>query len=193
MSKNKLRFQFIQNKRTLFTRMCIGEAVVDLMKKAELQQLKILDVVKRAGISRMTFYKYYPTTQAALEDYLNNIIAGYLEEAGKQENSEAYLTYEHILFALKYFDRYRKFFLTIKARGLDSLLINSVNAFVTEHIHIEDEELSRYVLYSYGGGLLNAFLMWEMNGRTESAEEVAKMIYRLYGRGTLPHQFSDTD
>lgn len=177
-----MKIQYIQNKRTLFTRMCIGEAVVDLMKKAELQQLKILDVVKKAGISRMTFYKYYPTTQAALEDYLNNIIAGYLEETGKQENGEDYLTYDHILFALKYFDRYRKFFLTVRARKLDSLLINSVNAFVTEHIHIEDETFSEYLLYSYGGGLLNAFMMWEVNGKKESAEEVAKMIYRLYGK-----------
>lgn len=155
---------------------------MELMKKAELQQLKILDVVKKAGISRMTFYKYYPTTQAALEDYLKNIIAGYLEEISKQENGADFLTYDHILFALNYFDRYRKFFLTIRARGMDSLLINSVNEFMAEHIQIDDSDLSRYVLYSYGGGLLNAFLMWEVNGKTDKAEDVARMIYSLYGR-----------
>ena len=45
-------------KRNKFTRMCIGEATVNLMKEKTFDKIKILDIVRKAGVSRMTFYKY---------------------------------------------------------------------------------------------------------------------------------------
>ena len=42
------------------------------------------------------------------------------------------------------------------------------------------KKLSVYELYSYAGGLLNTFLKWEQEGKKDSAEEVADMLYDLY-------------
>ena len=66
----------IQNKtrRSRFTRMCIGEAIIDLMKNTDYESIKISDIAKRSGISRMTFYHYYDSKSAALTDYLDEII-----------------------------------------------------------------------------------------------------------------------
>ena len=66
------------NKRTRFTRMCIGEAVFVLMDKKEYEKIKISDIVKTAGVSRMTFYHYYETKEDALSDYFHEIVAGYI-------------------------------------------------------------------------------------------------------------------
>ena len=33
-----------------------------------------------------------------------------------------------------------------------------------------------YELYFYGGALLNVFVMWELNGKKESPEEIAGMV-----------------
>ena len=41
--------------------MCIGEAVFALMDKKEYEKIKVSDIVKRAGVSRVTFYHYYET------------------------------------------------------------------------------------------------------------------------------------
>lgn len=172
--------------KTAFTRMYIGEAIVSLLAKAELKTLKILDVVKKAGVSRVTFYKYYATPQDALEDYLKIIISEFLEENVK-ENHGYYLSYEHILFALNFFDRYKEYFLTMKKKGLYSVLMDAVNEFMAEHIQT-DEKLSVYKTYSYAGSLLNTFLMWEENGKKDSAESVARMIYELYGASELDTQ-----
>lgn len=172
--------QTLQNKKTIFTRMCIGEAIIALLKDTDLRQLKILSVVKKAGVSRMTFYKYYSSTQAALEDYLQILIHGFLEEGTREKEHMDFLTYENILFAFHYFDRYRSFFLTMKKNGLYSILIDSVNRFVTEHIYTGEDALV-YKAYSYSGSLLNSFLMWEEQGKKEKAEVVAGMIYELYG------------
>ncbi|MBQ0001183.1 MAG: TetR/AcrR family transcriptional regulator [Clostridiales bacterium] len=170
----------LRNPKTIFTRMCIGEAVLALLKETELKRLKILSVVKKAGVSRMTFYKYYTTPRSALKDYLQIVIAEYVEAIEKEDGDvHPFLSYEHILFALNFFDRYRTFFVTLKKQGLYSILIDSINEFVSIHMPIT-EELSVYKRYSYAGSLLNCFLMWEENGKQESAEDVAQAIYELY-------------
>ena len=66
------------NKRTRFTRMCIGEAVFALMDKKEYEKIKVSDIVKRAGVSRVTFYHYYETKEDALTDFFHEIVAGYI-------------------------------------------------------------------------------------------------------------------
>ena len=72
------------NKRTRFTRMCIGEAVFVLMDKKEYEKIKISDIVKTAGVSRMTFYHYYETKEDALSDYFHEIVAGYVSAEQKR-------------------------------------------------------------------------------------------------------------
>ena len=89
------------------------------------------------------------------------------------------MEYEHIVYSLKFFDRYAKFFLTLSRNNLYSIMIDGVNRFMEEHIKTQ-KELSFYLLYSYAGGLLNSFLKWEENGKKESAEDVAMAIYQLY-------------
>lgn len=168
-----------KNEKSRFTRMCIGEAIIELLKETDLKHLKILSIVKKAGFSHMTFYKYYTSPRAALEDYLHIIITGYLDEI-RAEEPGAFLTYEHILAALLFFDRYRSFFLVMKEQGLYSILIDSVNQFLSEHMQTE-VPVSIYKRYSYAGGLLNCFLMWEEHEKQESAEAVAETIYELYG------------
>ncbi len=68
------------NKRTRFTRVCIGEAIFSLMDKKDYKDIKISDIVKRAGVSRMTFYHYYETKEEALADFFHEIVAGYIRE-----------------------------------------------------------------------------------------------------------------
>lgn len=57
--------------RTRFTRMCIGEAVFSLMDKKSYEEIRVSDIVKRAGVSRMTFYHYYEQKEDALADYFH--------------------------------------------------------------------------------------------------------------------------
>ncbi len=58
--------EVMRTEKTRFTRMCIGEAIVELMKTNPLKQLHISAIVHKAGVSRMTFYKHYISIQAAL-------------------------------------------------------------------------------------------------------------------------------
>ena len=167
------------NSRTAATRRAIGNAILDELEKKEFSRIKVTDVIKIAGVSRMTFYRYYENLYDALCDCLDIIVTGYMIEGGEVDDPGVYMELDHIEFSLNYFDRYSRFFLVLNRHGLYTILIDAVNEYMMKNI-MPQKKLHMYELYAYAGGLLNSFLKWEEGGRRESAHSVAMMIYRLY-------------
>ncbi|MDO5540762.1 MAG: TetR/AcrR family transcriptional regulator [Eubacteriales bacterium] len=182
-------FERIKNKthRNQFTRMCIGEALIALMQSSDFSVIRVSDIVRRAGVSRMTFYHYYSSKTDVLTDYLDEIISLYLKESRQQPDIGGFRDYRHILFSLKFFDRYRCFFLTLTHAGLHSLIINAINDFMLRHFSSDFDD-SIYKLYVYAGALLNVFLKWEEDGRSKPAEETARIIHDTFGSLQRPSQ-----
>ena len=167
------------NSRTVSTRMAIGNAILDELEKKEFTRIKVSDVIRIAGVSRMSFYRYYENLYDALCDYLNIIVTGYMIEGGEVNDPGVYMRPEHIEFSLNYFDRYSRYFLILNRHGLYTVLIDAVNEYMMKNI-LPRKKLHMYEMYAYAGGLLNSFLKWEEDGKRESAHNVAMMIYRLY-------------
>lgn len=170
--------------RNRFTRMCIGEAVIALMQERSFDEIKISDIVAKAGVSRMTYYHYYDSKTDILRDYLQEIIATYLRKVGVFSNPDkktpkkdtgAFQSYPHILLSLLFLDQYASFFLTLTEAGLYSIIIDAINDFMTTQI-LPNYQGSIYELYYYSGALLNTFIRWENNGKKETAEEIATII-----------------
>lgn len=167
------------NKRTRFTRMCIGESIFILMDKKEYEKIKISDIVKTAGVSRMTFYRYYETKEDALSDYFHEIVAGYIREC-RTEKIGRFHDRSSIVHALKYFDQYEIFISKLVQAKLQYILWNAMNDYMSRRI-MPKYKIPEYELYFYGGALLNVFLKWQQDGKKESAEEIAQTIITSMG------------
>lgn len=168
-----MKFDKLQiNRKTEFTRRCIGEAVIKLLKSNAFEQLKISEISKVAGVSRTSFYQYYTTPYSVLKDYLNIIVSEYLSKNDEMNYNHSYFDFSHILFSFNFFDQYSEFFLTLSKNKLHSILLDAINEFVTKYIQI-DHEISVYKLYAYAGALLNSFIKWEENGKKERVEDIA--------------------
>lgn len=172
-------YTYSGNRRTKFTRMCIAEAIIELMQKEDLNHIKISAVTKKAGVSRKTFYNYFGSLHEVLTDYLQEIIAEYLEACNGKTELGSFLEYPHILFALKFFDQYTRYFLTLTSQGLHSILLNGINQFMIAEFS-KNMRHTVYEMYCYSGGLLNTFLKWEESNKEQSPEEIAHIIYKLY-------------
>lgn len=168
----------LKSSKSRFNRMCIAEAIIELMKSENLKKIKISSVVKKAGVSRTTFYKHYNTLEDVLKDYMNEIVAEYNVERHQKLKIKTYYDYENILFTFYFFDRYADFFKVIAREGFYSLLIEAINSFMTKNYYASDYNL--YELYCYSGGLLNIFIKWEEQGKKETPEEIAQIVYDLY-------------
>lgn len=164
-----------KNERNRFTRMCIGDALIALMKQKDFKKITVSDISKKAGLSRMTYYNYYVKKEDIINDYLAELVAEYMNEDNRHPEIGAMMSYKHILFSLNFFDKYADFFSTLEGSGLHSLIINAVNTFVEENI-FKKYPGSIYELYCYAGALLNIFLKWEKNGKNISAENLAQII-----------------
>lgn len=167
------------NQKTKFTRACIGEAILALLQNSEFTKLKVSEVVKKAGVARASFYKYYNSLYEALADYVQSIISDYVEKNQGNQPRDAYMERDHILYSLNYFDQYADCFLTLAKHGLHGIMLEGVNRFMEENVQTT-QKISVYELYSYAGGLLNTFLKWEEEGKKDSVEDVADMLYDLY-------------
>lgn len=168
------------NKRTRFTRMCIGEAVFALMDKKPYEEIKVSDIVKKAGVSRMTFYHYYETKEDAVSDYFNEIVAGYIKDCAAKKVGRFH-DMKSIVHALKYFDQYAVFILKLVRAKLYYLIIDAMNNYMVERI-LPYYSIPAYELYFYGGALLNVFIKWEEGGKCETAEKIALTIAESIGR-----------
>ena len=156
--------------------MCIGEAVFALMDKKEYEKIKVSDIVKRAGVSRVTFYHYYETKEDALTDFFHEIVAGYIREC-REEQVGRFHDRSSIIHALKYFDRYSVFILKLVDAKLLYIIQDAMNDYMMKRI-MPHYKIPVYELYFYGGALLNVFIQWEKNGKREPAEMIADQMTR---------------
>lgn len=169
-------YNFTQRNR--FTRQCIGEAIISLVKTKDFEHITISDIVKKAGVSRMTFYKYYHSKKDVIKDYMGEIISGYLEKCDGKFTMEDFQDYNHIKEAILFFDNYSDFLLTLsKARQYD-IIVEALNEFMLTYVYPEYTG-SIYELYFYSGALLNTFLKWEESGKKEPIDEIVNIILSL--------------
>lgn len=154
--------------------MCIGESIISLMHDTAYDDIKISDVARKAGVSRMTFYQYYANKEEALSDYLDEIVSEYIESEGGRMLTDI-RGYDNVLRALNFFDRYSDFFMSLVAARRHSFVMDAVNDYVATYM-TPDSTCSKYETYYYAGALFNVFLQWEMNGKQEPVEEIAKLF-----------------
>ena len=176
-----MRIKTERSSRSIHTRLAIGEAILDELEEKEFNRIRVSDVIRRAKVSRMSFYRYYENLYDALCDYLNIVVNGYMIEGGEKEDPDVFMQLEHIEFSLNYFDRYARYFLTLNRHGLYNIMIDAVNEYMMKNI-FPRKKLHMFELYAYAGGLLNSFLKWEEDGKRESAHNVAETIYHLFSR-----------
>lgn len=168
----------LKSQKSRFNRMCIGEALIELLKEKELKNIKISHVVKKAGVSRTTFYKHYNTLEEVLYDYMNEIVADYTIQRKDSFKMNSLYDYETILFTFQFFDHYADFFIIINKNNMYTILIDAINRFMTRYFYSNRYNL--YELYCYSGGILNIFIQWEERGKKETPEEMARIVYNVY-------------
>ena len=63
-----------------FTKNCIMDALVQLMHTKDYNDITITDITKRAGVSRMSYYRNYKSKDDILLDYMYRILKEYVED-----------------------------------------------------------------------------------------------------------------
>ena len=137
----------------------ITDALFSLMQEKKLSDIRITELIERAGVARASFYRNY----GAKEDVLVTLIRDVLDQFSGEMclNQGVFYTYENILLSFQYFQRNREYVLNLYRSGFASVLLEELNRF---HEALEGTmpvaSIDKYALYMYIGALFNTALVW---------------------------------
>lgn len=160
----------------------IVEALCALMKKQALRDISITAIAKKAGVSRMSFYRNFQTKEDIISYYINYMMQAYLKQSPVYEpGTHSFKTYEHIIFTLHFFKEYRDFVLCLDKENLTGVFLSRINEHISQNVKVPEGDPSYlYRLYSYAGALYNVYIEWIKHDMNVPAEKLADMLHDTY-------------
>lgn len=157
-------------------KVCLAEALISLMQHTTIDAIHIKDIAKKAGVSRMSYYRYFSSKEEILSFYMKYILKEYLSTVDPAQ----FQSYQHILDSLNFFYNYRDFALCLHKAHLSFLLLDALNDYIEKQPGFQQQNPQlTYSFYYYAGALYNIFMQWILNGTKEKPEIIAKTISDL--------------
>ncbi|WNS43460.1 TetR/AcrR family transcriptional regulator [Paenibacillus sp. MMS20-IR301] len=159
------------------TREWISLALLELLQTKQLSKLTISEVVKKAGVSRMAFYRNYESLEQVLKEYYEPKFADIFNKIAHQQSHEqkvADLTNFFLAlsgdFHLAFESEYKELFYQI--------FKSHITQFYDELIPFPDWTGPKrsYWIDFMSAGVFEIWVMWIKNGQKESLEEISALI-----------------
>lgn len=166
---------------------CIVTALIQLAEQKPFSSITISELTKRAGVSRMTYYRNYTSKEEVFQIYMSEIVAEYRQDVSHMKPAETYGEYENVLHCFRYFVQYKDFIRCIMKIGMERLLLDALSSYLIETYYVDDEmSVERYyTLRAYEGALLNVYIGWLENGEKEPIEVLAEILCRYVKRSSI--------
>jgi len=170
------------NSQNKITKESIFTALMILMEQKKFNEISITEIAKKAGVSRMAFYRNYNL----MEDIIINYLDEFFEDYTKQIlNSEKKDNYDNACMYFAYFRKHEKLITNLNNSNLTNLILERCTGFfhllfeniVCEKSHSPEKE--RYIIEFLAGGVYKVLIEWAKSGMKESDEYMAKIVCDL--------------
>ena len=165
-------------KKNTMTKECIFTALLILMEKKPYEEITITDIAKKAGVSRMSYYRLYKSKDDILIQYFNEVFEELLERAKAIGSITRYQFGLMIFQTTKENDRLLK--AVLKAQLYELLLRRLIKFcyYLAEHIVQMDmrDKRTDYWVYEEAGRFSLLLVCWIERDLKESPEEMAHIL-----------------
>jgi len=145
-----------KNPSNLLARKCIAAALSQLLKEKSFSSITVSELTKKAGVSRMTYYRNYSSKEDIFEAYLEDALITYVK-------------------------KHHEFLDNLFKCGYGHLFLNAIDQYVMYRWKKEDDSLDHiYRLHAFSGALYNSYIHWSLGGARESPEEMAKALRLVF-------------
>lgn len=168
-----------KNKLNIFVRECIKEALFVLMKEKTFDKITITEIITRAGVSRMGFYRNYESKESVIEDFILTVFEDTVEKIERERplDLRSYKIIETSLENFKLYADYIKLFLEQK---LDLLLLSCYKkAYYILSPDREESELRYFYNELFIANLFALECAWVRSGMKQSPQKLAKLYSRI--------------
>lgn len=173
----------------------IQNKLIEMLGKKPIYQIKVKELAGLVGISRTTFYQYYDSVYAVLQDIIDTFLEELLvnlEDEGYFVGNQ-YLTEPHprILKGLEYLKKNARTYCALMGPNADpsfrrktSIALTALltDGIATKMLDLEkgyDDDRKRLIVEFVREGHHAVTLYWLSNNTDVSAEEMAVLRYRL--------------
>ena len=168
----------------------LAYALIELMEKKPLEEISITELTKKAGVSRMSYYRSFTSKQHSLEEYLQTIVHRFRTEGEKRGYLGKEHGYEQLLYAFRFFRHHSRYALCLHHANLSSILLDGLNKYMDMYILPPNADFAkRCKTYAYAGALYNLYIQWLKDGMQESEEKMAEITFRvMFPHSKLPYE-----
>lgn len=156
-----------------FTKDCIKEAFIKLISENEYKKISITNITDKAGINRTSFYKFYETKDALLEDIKNRLFETTHYFVEKFDNVKNRKEYINELVNTVY--KYKTYIIALK----NAKLLNNnelYNTKVTNLLYKKDNSLESYKRISDIGAITGIIIKWMENDFNLEPSKIIEII-----------------
>ena len=89
-------------KNNLFIKEYILQALLDLMKEKDFKDISITEITKKAGVSRMAYYRNYYYKEDILENYMTELLEKYEKIRNRIVEEHPDSKYKLMLYLISY-------------------------------------------------------------------------------------------
>jgi len=158
---------------------CIVDALTQLMQEKDFDKISVTELCDRAGVSRMTYYRYFETKNDVIKEHLKYIAQKFQKDFQNWKEKNTTNGKVLIQFIFAYFKKYSGFINAIRKANLTEYVLKFFNTYlenVTKAVKKDTGYI--YKIYGFAGALYNIYMKWLDNGMKESVREMADNFYR---------------
>lgn len=170
-----------ENSQKLFIKECLFTALLSLMEKKSLYDISITELAKRAGVSRMAFYRNYVSIQDIITDYLDSTTLG----IDKRNRTKIMYLPDTLRCVFIFF--YENKFL------IEYLIKSNMADLILHALEKHFQTTFRLLLYSYGfqsnyevsalvGIFYKILIDWTKRGMVESIAEMTEVTFSIISK-----------
>ncbi|MCR5295610.1 MAG: TetR/AcrR family transcriptional regulator [Lachnospiraceae bacterium] len=153
----------------------IEEALLLLMKTKDYGAVSITEICKKAGVTRMSFYRNFESKEDILKKWVGSITASFLADSriSYKNNSSR----EYFIKLFTHMEQHKDTCLSLYKAGLIYIVKEQFDRVFLE---IHEDEYDEYKSFFLAGGIYNVFLLWLINGCRESPSEIADRMENIF-------------
>jgi len=166
------------------TKALISLAIYQLiLSKKDYDSISVRDICETAGVSRMSFYRYYNKKDDVFIDYCDERFAEFYEEFFQNANPNPR---EFVLGMFAHFQKYSRQLLILKKANKQSLLMDQFDSYcrylISNWQTLKNSDIASNSIVSpfLSGGLFNVLMCWLDSGMKESSQEMAEKLFALF-------------
>lgn len=171
----------LASKTNVFAKECIVEALIKLMKDKSFSEIKIVDIVKKAGVSRMTYYRNYTSKEDIFKKHLSHIIEVYSTTIEAKEKERTLRNRDNLVRCFEYFYGQKDFTRCLIKANMLNILFDGINEYVLNKAKAVGFEDNIVQIYMYVGALFNVYIQWIKDESIGTKEQLASMVSAFTG------------